>query len=57
MDGLKSLLLSAQQTSADLAVASIRQEKAMAEERARAVVAAAEVSTVQYTHTPTHTYT
>ena len=45
LDSVKAQLVSAQQTSADLAAASIRQEKVMADERTRAQASLSEVST------------
>ena len=46
LDSVKALLVSAQQTSADLAAASIRQEKVMADERMRAQASLSEVRTL-----------
>ena len=43
MDATKALLITAQQVSADLAAAAIRQERVMADERSRAQSSLVEV--------------
>ena len=56
MDALKETLVAAQHTAADLTAASIRQERALLEERARVAQSEAEVSRTLHSVPPPDLY-